>query len=71
MLRWPAGMGCPARRCMAGWAGTQGEGLAGLADHSHRPLHQPRQLDPELEALVCQLRGTHPRGSAAVAIRAG
>jgi len=36
-------------------------GLAGLADHSHRPHFQPRQLAAEIEALICQLRGAHPR----------
>jgi transposase InsO family protein len=45
-----------------GWLGRyEREGLAGLADHSHRPAHQPRQLDAQVEALVCQLRGAHPR----------
>lgn len=37
------------------------EGLAGLADHSHRPRFQPRQLDAGIEAMICQLRGAHPR----------
>jgi transposase InsO family protein len=46
---------------MAGWAGMNEKGVAGLADHSHRPACQPRQLDAEVEALICQLRGGHPR----------
>lgn len=51
-----------SRQAVYGWLGRyEGEGLAGLADHSHRPAHQPRQLDAQVEALVCQLRGTHPR----------
>jgi transposase len=37
------------------------DGVTGLAGHSHRPRCQPRQLDAGIEALVCQLRGTHPR----------
>jgi hypothetical protein len=45
-----------------GWLGRyEREGLAGLADHSHRPAHQPRQLDAQIEALICQMRGAHPR----------
>ena len=44
------------------WLGKyQKEGLAGLADHSRRPLFQPRQLNADIEALICQLRGAHPR----------
>jgi transposase len=44
------------------WLGKyQKEGLAGLADHSHRPRFQPRQLNADIEALICQLRGAHPR----------
>ncbi len=37
------------------------DGLTGLADHSRRPRYQPRQLDAEIEALICQLRTAHPR----------
>jgi transposase len=36
-------------------------GMPALADRSHRPRHQPRQLDSEIEALVCELRRAHPR----------
>jgi transposase InsO family protein len=51
-----------SRQAVHGWLGRyEREGLAGLADHSHRPAHQPRQLDAAVEALICQLRGTHPR----------
>ena len=43
------------------WLGKyQREGLAGLADHSHRPHYQPRQIHADVEALICQLRGAHP-----------
>src|SRR5258708_26585228 len=51
-----------SRQAVHGWlARYERDGLAGLADHSHRPHHQPRQLDAPIEALVCQLRGAHPR----------
>ena len=51
-----------SRQAVHGWLGRyESEGLAGLADHSHRPAHQPRQLHAEIEALICQLRGAHPR----------
>jgi transposase InsO family protein len=51
-----------SRQAVHGWLGRyEREGLAGLADHSHRPAHQPRQLDAEIEALICQMRGAHPR----------
>jgi transposase InsO family protein len=36
-------------------------GLAALADHSHRPRFQPRQIDGDVEAVICRLRGAHPR----------
>jgi transposase InsO family protein len=51
-----------SRQAVHGWLGRyEREGPAGLADHSHRPRYQPRQLDAGIEALVCQLRGAHPR----------
>jgi transposase InsO family protein len=51
-----------SRQAVHGWLGRyERDGLTGLADHSHRPRHQPRQLDAQVEALVCQLRGAHPR----------
>ena len=51
-----------SRQAVHGWLGRyEREGLAGLADHSHRPAHQPRQLDAEIESLICQMRGAHPR----------
>ena len=36
-------------------------GLAALADRSHRPRFQPRQLDADVEAMLCRLRTAHPR----------
>jgi transposase len=51
-----------SRQAVYGWLGRyERNGLTGLADHSHRPRFQPRQLDAEIEALICQLRGAHPR----------
>jgi transposase InsO family protein len=51
-----------SRQAVHGWLGRyEREGLAGLADHSHRPAHQPRQLDAQVEALICRMRGSHPR----------
>src|SRR6266516_4878866 len=51
-----------SRQAVHGWLGRyERDGLAGLADHSHRPAHQPRQLDAGIEALICQWRGAHPR----------
>ena len=39
----------------------QAEGLAGLADRSHRPHGHPAQMPAEVEAAVCELRRVHPR----------
>jgi transposase InsO family protein len=36
------------------------QGLASLADHSHRPTSCPHQIDPEIEALICEIRRQHP-----------
>ena len=51
-----------SRQAVYGWLGRyECDGLTGLADHSHRPRYQPRQLDAAVEALICQWRGAHPR----------
>jgi transposase InsO family protein len=51
-----------SRQAVHGWLGRyEREGLTGLAGRSHRPAHQPRQLDAEIEALICRMRGAHPR----------
>jgi len=51
-----------SRQAVHMWLGKyQKEGLAGLADHSHRPHSQPRQLAADFEAMICQLRRAHPR----------
>jgi transposase InsO family protein len=36
-------------------------GLAGLADRSHRPHSQPRQVPAAVEAAICRLRTAHPK----------
>lgn len=36
-------------------------GLAGLADRSHRPRTCPHQASGPVEALICELRRTHPK----------
>jgi transposase len=54
-----------SRQAVHGWLGRyERDGLTGLADHSHRPRYQPRQLGAEVEALICQLRRAHPRWGA-------
>ena len=51
-----------SRQAVHLWLGKyQKEGLAGLADHSHRPHFQPRQIHADIEALISQLRSAHPR----------
>src|SRR5262245_23171803 len=40
------------------------DGLAGLADRSHRPQSCPHQAEPVVEAAVCELRRAHPRWGA-------
>lgn len=37
------------------------EGVAGLADRSHRPRSCPHQADNEVTVLVAEMRRTHPR----------
>jgi transposase len=51
-----------SRKSVHAWVRRyQQSGLAGLADRSHRPHHQPRQVPAEVEAAICQLRTAHPR----------
>lgn len=35
------------------------QGLVSLADHSHRPSSCPHQVDPEIEAQICEIRRLH------------
>src|SRR5262245_40238218 len=39
----------------------ESEGLAGLADRSHRPHHQPRQASAQVDSAICELRRAHRR----------
>jgi len=39
----------------------QSDGMEGLLDRSHRPKNIPAQIDPEVEAAICELRRAHPR----------
>jgi hypothetical protein len=51
-----------SRQAVHRWIGWyREEGLDGLADRSHRPHAHPAQTSPEVEAVICQLRRTHPR----------
>jgi transposase InsO family protein len=51
-----------SRQAVHTWIGKyRKEGLAGLADRSHRPHFQPRQTHAGVEALISQLRSGHPR----------
>ena len=51
-----------SRQSVHGWLGKyRAGGLAALADHSHRPHFQPRQIDADVEAVICRPRGAHPR----------
>ena len=37
------------------------EGMEGLLDRSHRPARMPEQIDPVIEAEICELRRAHHR----------
>jgi transposase InsO family protein len=51
-----------SRQAVHNWiAKYKNDGLAGLADHSHRPHVQPRQIHSDIEALISHLRTAHPR----------
>src|SRR5262245_57514199 len=51
-----------SRQAVHRWlASYRDEGLAGLADRSHRPHGHPEQIGPEVEAAICELRRQHPR----------
>src|SRR5690348_481317 len=51
-----------SRKSVHAWVRRYEEfGLAGLADRSHRPHSQPRQVPAEVEAEICRLRTAHPR----------
>jgi transposase len=50
-----------SRQSLHAWiARYEAGGLAALADRSHRPTACPHQVDPVIEAKVCELRREHP-----------
>jgi hypothetical protein len=52
-----------SRKSVHAWVRRYEElGLAGLADRSHRPHHQPRQVSAAVEAAICRLRTARIRG---------
>src|SRR6201985_3294712 len=51
-----------SRQSVHNWLGKYlSGGFAALADHSPRPHFQPRQVNADVEAVICRLRGAHPR----------
>jgi transposase len=51
-----------ARQTVHRWmARYQAESLDGLADRSHLRRQHPWRIPAETEALICELRGAHPR----------
>jgi len=49
------------RQTLHRWlARYEGDGLEGLTNRSHRPAHCPHQTPPEVEALVLEMRRSHP-----------
>jgi transposase InsO family protein len=59
-----AGLGV-SRQTLHSWLGRYlSEGLAGLADRSHRPRSSPLQVAAAVEVRVAELRRAHPRWGA-------
>jgi transposase len=54
-----------SRQSVYGWKTRyEREGIGGLADRSRRPHTSPGRMPAQVEALVCELRRTHPRWGA-------
>src|ERR1700726_238146 len=50
-----------SRRTMHRWlARYEGDGLEGLKNRSHRPAQSPNQMPPGVEAMVLEMRRSHP-----------
>ena len=50
-----------SRRTMHRWlARYEGDGLEGLNNRSHRPAQSPHQMPPAVEAIVLEMRRSHP-----------
>lgn len=55
-----AGQWSVSRRTMHRWlARYESDGLEGLGDRSHRPVHCPHQMPAEVEVLVLEMRRAH------------
>ena len=55
-----AGQWSVSRRTMHRWlARYEGEGLEGLGDRSHRPVHCPHQMPAAVEVMVLEMRRAH------------
>ena len=37
------------------------DGIGALIDRTHKPRGHPAQIEPTLEAAICELRSQHPR----------
>src|SRR5713101_4662205 len=49
------------RQTLHRWlARYEGDGLEGLTNRSHRPAHCPHQTPPSVEAMVLEMRRSHP-----------
>ena len=59
-----AGLGTSRQTIHTWLARYLSEGLAGLADRSHRPRSSPLQVEAAVEARVAELRRAHPRWGA-------
>jgi transposase InsO family protein len=54
-----------SRQSVHSWIGRYlAQGLAGLADQSHRPAYCPHQVAGEVEVIVAEMRRQHPRWGA-------
>src|SRR3984893_2385671 len=52
---------CVSRLRMHRWlARYEGDGLEGLNNRSHRPAQSPHQMAPAVEAMVLEMRRSHP-----------
>jgi transposase InsO family protein len=50
-----------SRRTMHRWlVRYEGDGLEGLNNRSHRPVQSPHQMPPTVEAMVLEMRRSHP-----------
>src|SRR5260370_22062027 len=50
-----------SRRTMHRWlVRYEGDGIQGLNNRSHRPAQSPHQMPPAVEAMVLEMRRSHP-----------